>query len=45
MYIQGDRLNMPVFFWNLAKSDLSSVSTVDKYTQHFLQGTRKHGHV
>ena len=31
--IQGDQLNMPVFFWYLVKGDLSSVRY---YTSHFI---------
>ena len=45
--VQGDLLNMAVFFWYLVKSDLSSLRycTLEHLTKHFLQGSRKHGHV
>ena len=41
--IQGDQLNMALFFWNLGKSDLFSVHVYSSvlWTSHFLQGTRK----
>ena len=41
--VQGDQLNMVVFFWYPVKSDLSSVhihSSI-RFTSHCLQGTRK----
>ena len=45
--IQGDQLNIAVYFWYFEKSDLSSqhVYSVVHWTSHFSQGTREHGHV
>ena len=31
-YIQGDQLNLAVFFWYLVKNDLSSLHVCSKYT-------------
>ena len=44
-YIQGDQLNMTVFFWYLVIGDLSGVRFCTRihWTSHFLQGTRKTG--
>ena len=41
--LQPDQTYMAVLFWDLGKSDLSSVSysTCVHWTSHFLQGTRK----
>ena len=40
--IQGDQLNMVMFFWYFVKSDLSSIrcNTHVQWKSHFLQGTR-----
>ena len=40
-YIQGNQLNMAVFFLCLGKSDLYSVHVVVDGTSQFKQGTRK----
>ena len=44
-YLQGDHLNMAVFFWYLIKSDFCAVyALLHVYTgqvSHFLKGTRK----
>ena len=42
--LQGDQLNMTVFSWYFVKSDLISYAN-EHVTGHFLQGTRKDGHV
>ena len=44
-YVQGEKLNMAVFFWYLVKSDLPSVNfyTGVHLKSRFLQGTRKKG--
>ena len=43
IYIQGDQLNMDVFFWYLEKSDLTSVGYCTRVhcISRFLQGNRK----
>ena len=47
LYLQGDQLTLPVFFWFLVWSDMSIVQcTCTLYssvywTSHFIQGTRK----
>ena len=38
--IQGDQLYMAVCFWYLV-----GVYSILHWTSHFLQGSRKHGHV
>ena len=39
--VQGEQLDLAVFFWYLGKSDLSSVHVYSSvhWTSHFLQGT------
>ena len=46
IYLQGDQSNNTVLFWYLAKHDLPKARyrTIVHY-RHFLQGTRKKGHV
>ena len=42
-FIQGDQLDMAVFFWYQVESDVSSVHVYNSIhrTSHLLQGTRK----
>ena len=43
--LQGDLLNMAVFFWYIVKSDLSSVCYCTRVQVTFYKILEKHGHV